>query len=84
MTEQRDTKAEGCFVLDQRRGTCQLGTGTLTFLKKGEEEEESSQGTLMNERDCSAIRKLDRSEMLRTLHYLVEQKYPCQVSPTHA
>ena len=65
MTEQRcDTKAgggrEGCFVLDQRRGTCQLGTGTLTFLKKGGEGEESmsprrKEGTLMNERDCSAI-----------------------------
>ena len=63
-------RTEGCFVLDQRRGTCQLGTGTGTFLKKGGEEEESTLRTLMNERDCSAIRKLDRRE---TLQYSAER-----------
>ena len=53
-------------MLDQRRGTCQLGTGTVTFLKKGgEEEEESLLETLMNERDCSAVRR-QKSDAIHT------------------
>ena len=37
-TKEASRGSEGCFVSDQRRGTCQLGCGTVTLLKKGEEE----------------------------------------------
>ena len=57
----RHKGSEGCFVSDQRRGTCQLGCGTVTLLKKGEEE--SSEEHWWTSRTAKpAVRKLDKGK----------------------